>query len=101
MSTKTGSNPTCSVGLSVVGKPAIGTRTFVPFGRLCPRFDVSEAIINRFELEPELVIMPYFLPNSLGNFRSNLAQSSPMTSQPSSSVRTATIISCSSKNGPA
>ena len=96
MSTNTGTNPTCNVGLSVVGKPAMGINTRVPLGKLCPRLEVSAAIISKLLLLPELVTIPFFLPNCSGNLCSKRNALSPITNQPLSKLSTPAMYSAES-----
>ena len=58
MSTNIGVNPTCKIGLIVVGKPAIGVITFVPLGKFKPLLDVNVNIISKLALDPELANSP-------------------------------------------
>ena len=97
ISTNTGVNPSCRIGLMVVGNPAIGVNTLVPLGKFIPRLDVKAANINKLALEPLLVKIPNFLPKRLGKRDSKRIPSWFNTSQPPNKVLTAATYSFSSK----
>ncbi|MNY37053.1 hypothetical protein D3C86_1715830 [compost metagenome] len=95
-STNTGMAPNCTMGFTVVGKPAATPMTSSPFlmARSPSLGEVRVLKATKLAEEPELTVIRYLIPRNAASFFSNSALKRPVVSQPSSEAST---ISCSSR----
>ncbi|SEH85524.1 hypothetical protein BAZSYMB_GCONTIG00831_0 [Bathymodiolus azoricus thioautotrophic gill symbiont] len=89
-STNTGIAPNCTIGLTVVGKPAATPMTSSPFlMALLPNFgDVSVANATKLADEPELTVIKCLISINSDSSFSNLRLKRPVVSQPSNDAST-------------
>ena len=103
ISTKTGTAPYCTIGATVVGKPAATVITSSPFfmRRSFRSGEISAKNASKFALLPLFTKNAHFTPSILANSFSNFLEYVPYVSQKSSELSTKFTISCSSKTLPA
>lgn len=89
-STNTGTAPNCTIGFTVVGKPAATPMTSSPcLIARSPSFGlVSAENATRLADEPEFTVIRYFTPRNCARRCSNIALKRPVVSQPSSEAST-------------
>jgi hypothetical protein len=103
-SMNTGTAPTCTIGATVVGKPAATVITSSPGLSLRASGSLAEVraeIATRLALEPELTSRLWRTPMKAANSLSMAAPSEPRVSQKSRVADTAASTSSSVKTRPA